>query len=177
MVGSWREEFADSIGPWCIVESVCALDQELYLRERARREAHLNQVVVPAIQDWLARHPLPPRPKFPIELVTSVRAQAKLVARQHEGRKEMRNGLVRPVYASKDARKRHWSLIHLGNRLGRALDFAREGTRGDQKQALAWDILERESDSLLEFPDLPDDLRAVCESARNRRQARADPGD
>ena len=78
-------ELRDGYGPehgtaegYIIIEGVTVLNPEAYQRDKERREAHLRQVTIPAIRDWLSRHPIPRRTEpFPHDLASDLLARVE----------------------------------------------------------------------------------------------------
>ena len=157
VVWELRDGYGPEHGPaegYIIIEGVTVLDPEAYQRDKERRETHFRQVTMPAIRDWLSRHPIPRRTEaFPLELVTAL-----LVRAEHEVQVL---GSTRPTgqpgRMPRWPERRRWSeLAGLRNELETALRRARQGDVGSPEHALAWEGLERALRELERFWELTD---------------------
>lgn len=154
VVWELRDGYGPEHGPaegYILIEGVTTRDPEAYQRDKERREAHLRQVTIPAIRDWLDRHPIPSRTEpFPLELVTDLLARV--------GQEVQALGRTRPT--GQPGRRprwpegRRWSqLAGLDHDLETALHRAQQGAVGSPEHALAWEGLER---ALRELEDIWD---------------------
>ena len=144
VVDHWRDLANQDLTDFVFVESVNAPDVDEYMKAKELRRVRFLAVTMPAIRQWVSRHPLPVGPGFPIALAEAALARVST---------ELNSNLplsqkTGTAWESPEIRQRYKRAMHLSRALERALEHARAGVEGDQRQAIAWETLGRLTDEL-----------------------------
>lgn len=146
VVDHWRDLASQDLTDFELVESVCAPDIEEYLRSMELRRVRFLEVSMPAIRRWVSLHPLPAGPDFPVALLEAALAR---LSTQIDSNSPLRQKDGRPSWDSPEKRDALKRALILSRVVERALEHARRGVEGDQRQAIAWETLGRFSNELL----------------------------